>query len=296
MDSIFFEIGDKRFHALSAGDPARPLLLCLHGFPEYCGGWADVMPHLADRYHVVAPDQRGYGQSWRAGTVDDYAARHLAADAIAMIARFGDGRAIVAGHDWGASVAYAVAMRAPDSVSHLVIANGVHPAPFQRALAAGGAQSEASQYIEWLRAAGSEEALAADDFALMFGLFSKHMNMDWLTPDRRRAFAAAWKDVEGVRAMVNWYRATPLKVARPGAPLPPGSLPPWDMDAMRISMPHLLIWGEEDRALLPASRDGLEDFCDDLTVRRFPGADHWILHQEPEAVARTIRNFLSEKS
>lgn len=295
MDSLFFDIGDKRFHALRAGDPANPLLLCLHGFPEYCGAWADVMPHLADRFHVIAPDQRGYGQSWRGGDVADYAAKHLAADAIAMIDRLGGGRAILAGHDWGASVAYAVAMRAPERVSHLVIANGVHPAPFQRALAAGGAQSEASQYIEWLRAPGSEEALAEDDFARMFGLFSKHMNMGWLTEEKRRAFAAAWRDAEGVRGMVNWYRATPLKVAKPGAPLPEDALPPWDTAAMRITMPHLLIWGEDDRALLPASRAGLEDFCDDLTVRSFAGADHWILHQEPEAVAQTMQAFLAAR-
>lgn len=294
MDSTFFDIAGKRFHALTAGDPQAHCLLFLHGFPEYCGAWTDVIPHLADHFYCVAPDQRGYGQSWRGGEVADYQAKHLARDAIAMIDRFGDGRATVIGHDWGASVAYAVAMRAPERVSRLIIANGVHPATFQKALASGGKQSEASQYIEWLRAPGSEDALVAGDFEKMFGLFSRHMDMGWFTDAKRADYAAAWRDAAGVRGMVNWYRATPLQVAKPGAQIPPQDLPPWDPDALRITMPHLLLWGMNDVALLPEARSGLEDFCDSLKVVEFPDADHWIPHQKPVEVARAIAAFCAE--
>ncbi|MEM7438906.1 MAG: alpha/beta hydrolase [Pseudomonadota bacterium] len=293
MKSTYFQIGDKPFHALVAGDPANPCLIFLHGFPEYCGAWSDVIPHLADRFYCVAPDQRGYGQSWREGSVAEYAAKHLASDVIAMIDTFGGGQATLIGHDWGASVAYAVAMRAPDRVTRLVIANGVHPATFQKALASGGAQSAASQYIEWLRAPGSEEELAANNHEKMFGLFSRHMDMAWLSDQKRTEYAAAWGSAADVRGMVNWYRATPLKVAKPDQPIPASELPQWDPAALRITMPHLLLWGQGDTALLPEAREGLEDFCDDLTVVEFPGADHWIPHQKPKELVAEITTFLS---
>ncbi len=174
-----------------------------------------------------------------------------------------------------------------------MIANGVHPAPFQKELAAGGAQSAASQYIEWLRKPGSETALAANGFERMFGLFSKHMNMDWLTPEIQQDYQNAWRDEDGMRGMVNWYRATPLLVAKPGEPIPASEVPNWDPAALRISMPHLLLWGMGDMALLPETRDGLAAYCDDLTIKEHADADHWIIHQDPNWVAQNIREFLN---
>jgi pimeloyl-ACP methyl ester carboxylesterase len=294
MQDIEFVIKDKPFHAITAGDREKPLLLFLHGFPEYCGAWADVLPNFADEYYCVAPDQRGYGQSWRGGDVADYAAKHLAADALAMIDMFGGGKAAaLLGHDWGASVAYACAMRAPEKMEKLVIANGVHPAPFQKGLAAGGPQAKASQYIEWLRQDGSEKALVANDFERMFGLFAKYMDMSWLTEEKQKAYRAAWRDEDGVRGMVNWYRATPLLVAKPDEPIPANDLPQWDQEALRIRVPHLLLWGMGDKALTPETRDGLKDYCDDLTMVERRDADHWIIHQHPEWVADQIKTFLN---
>lgn len=294
VQEIEFDLNGKIFHALTAGTPGKPLLLFLHGFPEYCGAWAKVMPEFAEGYYCVAPDQRGYGGSWREGDVSDYAAKHLAADVLAMIERFGKGRcAALIGHDWGASIAYACAMRAPDGmIERLIIANGVHPAPFQKELAAGGDQSASSQYIEWLRKPGSEKKLAENDFERMFALFSDKMDMSWLTDDLRAEYHSAWRDESGVRAMINWYRATPLLVAQPGKPVAPEKLPAWNPADLRITMPHLLLWGMNDTALRPETRDGLAQYCDDLTVKEHDTADHWILHQQPEWVADQINIFL----
>ncbi|WP_204113762.1 alpha/beta fold hydrolase [Shimia biformata] len=293
MRDLRFEINGNPFFAQCAGDPDAPLILCLHGFPEYSGAYQDVLPLLAKDHFVVAPDQRGYGQSWKPQGVAPYAIPNLAADAAAMIDLFGNGRAAAAvGHDWGASVAYYLAFRYPAKLAKLVIVNGVHPVPFQAALATGGAQSAASQYIPWLRREGSEARLAADNFAALTRLFAENMDMSWLTPDRHAAYAAAWGGEDGLRAMVNWYRATPLKVARPGEPIPPEDLSQIDPATVRVTMPHLLLWARDDTALLPESRAGLDAFCDDLTVTEIDGADHWVLHQKPEQVARGILKFL----
>ena len=294
MQSIHFDIKDKSFHAISCGDPKNPLLLFLHGFPEYCDAWAAVLPFFADTHYCVAPDQRGYGKSWRGGNVGDYATKHLAADVLAMIKMFGNGKAAaLVGHDWGASVAYACAMRAPEMLGNLVIINGVHPAPFQEGLASGGPQAKASQYIEWLRREGSEEALVANNFERMFGMFSKYMDMSWLTPKKKKDYRAAWRDLEGVKGMVNWYRATPLLVAKPGEPIPTDKLPQWDPKTLRIRMPHLLLWGLGDTALKPETRDALINYCEDLTIVEREDADHWIIHQHPKWVSMQIMAFLS---
>jgi pimeloyl-ACP methyl ester carboxylesterase len=123
-------------------------------------------------------------------------------------------------------------------------------------------------------------------------IFSKHMDMSWVDAPKQAAYRAAWGTAKEVRAMVNWYRASNLKVADPGVPLPAEALPKLPAKALRVPMSHLLLWGEEDTALLPECHAGLEELCDDLTRITLPGADHWLLHQKPSEVARHILQFL----
>ena len=260
------------------GDASLPPLLMLHGFPEYGGAWAEVAARLSHRFHCIAPDQRGYGASYAPPGIGAYALSHLVQDVVALI---DDGPVTVMGHDWGASVAYGLTMARPDLVARLIVINGVHPVPFHRAMCAGGAQSEASQYINALRAPGSEDRLAADDFARLERLFAAKMDMSWMTGEVLAAQKAIWRQ-SGLRGMINWYRASPLVVADPGAPVPMPELP---VDRLQVRCPHLLIWGMDDAALLPMSNAGLEAFAPDLTRVEVPGADHWVCHQQPDAVA-----------
>ncbi|MEL6463945.1 MAG: alpha/beta fold hydrolase [Pseudomonadota bacterium] len=279
-------LGGHDFTVRSWGDPAQPMILMLHGFPEYGGAWEEIATRLADRFYCVAPDQRGYGASYTPAEVDAYAMPRLVADMAALIGQRGP--VIVMGHDWGASVAYGLAMFRPDLVSHLVIANGVHPVPFQRAMASGGAQSEASQYINFLRNDASEEALARDEFAKLLKLFSAKMDLSWLAGARLDAYKAVWRQ-SGLRGMINWYRASPLIVAHPGAPV---DLPDFPVERLKVRCPHLLIWADGDTALLPVSTDGLETFAADLTRMSVSGADHWVLHQKPDEVVRIVTEWL----
>ena len=268
------------------GTEGAPKLLMLHGFPEYSGAWADLAPLLAQRFHCIAPDQRGYGQSWRPADPALYKTALLVSDLVALI---GDGPMHVLGHDWGASVAYALAISRPDLVARLVILNGVHPAPFQRELAKGGAQTDASQYIHFLRRAGSEDILAADDFAKLMGLFSAHMDMGWLQGETLAGYKAAWRDADGLRGMVNWYRASPLKLGGAGEAME-GLI--FDPARLQIRCPHLLVWGMDDTALLPETTAGLEEFAPDLTRVEIAGADHWLHHQKPREVAEAVLHWL----
>lgn len=287
MDVTTRRLGAHDFTVRTWGDTTNPMILMLHGFPEYGGAWTEIAAQLSDRYYCIAPDQRGYGKSYAPDEISAYATSKLVEDMAALI---GDrGPVIVMGHDWGASVAYGLAMFRHDLVSHLIIANGVHPVPFQRAMAAGGTQSEASQYINFLRSDGSEDVLAANDFAKLLRLFSAKMDMSWLAGDRLEAQKTVWRQ-SGLRGMINWYRASPLIVADPGAPV---AMPDLPLDRLVVRCPHLLIWADGDRALLPVSTEGLEEFSPDLTRVSVEGADHWVLHQKPEEVVQIVRTWLS---
>ncbi|MFV0512063.1 MAG: alpha/beta fold hydrolase [Jhaorihella sp.] len=285
-------LNGRRFHVRQWGDSHLPVLLMLHGFPEYGGAWADLAPHLAHRFRCIAPDQRGYGQSWAPGGVENYIASALVSDMAELIAHVGE-PVTVLGHDWGAAVAYGLAMFRPELVSRLIIANGVHPVPFQRALAAGGAQSAASQYIDVLRREGAEDALAADGFARLLRLFSANMDLGWLTGARLAEYKAEWSRGGGrLKTMIHWYRASPLRVAAPGEPI--AGLPEFPRDRLTVHCPHLLIWGEGDTALLPEATEGLEEFAPDLTRVAIAGADHWLHHQQPAAMAVAILDWVAQ--
>ncbi len=288
MDTEFLDLNGQPFFLRSWGNPDRPPLLMLHGFPEYGGAWSDLAPHLSDHFHCIAPDQRGYGQSWAPEGIEHYVLSQLVADMGILIEQVG-APVTVLGHDWGASVAYGLAMFRPELVSRLIIANGVHPVPFQREMAKGGAQSAASQYINQLRSPDSAIWLSADNFAKLEAFFRHGMGTDWLADARMDDYRTEWARPGRLEAMLNWYRASPLVVADPGVPCT--NVPSLPVDRLQVRCPHLLIWGPKDRALLPETTEGLEGFASNLSRVTIPDADHWLHHQKPQDVAQAMLDW-----
>ncbi|MEM7270132.1 MAG: alpha/beta fold hydrolase, partial [Pseudomonadota bacterium] len=160
MRSDFIEAGGLRFHCLIGGDASKPLLLMLHGFPEYSGGYEELIERLSADYYCVAPDQRGYNTSDKPEGVGEYVAGKLAEDAAAILQHFAPKARAVIGHDWGASVAYALVFKRPDLMKKFVILNGAHPVPFQRAQLSNPDQAAASAYIHYLRSEKAEARLS----------------------------------------------------------------------------------------------------------------------------------------
>lgn len=280
-------------HYATCGDSNAPLMLFLHGFPEYWAGWKDVMPHFAGTHFCVAPDQRGYNLSSKPGGVDSYAPKHLVEDIHQLAGLLSPDRPFVlAGHDWGASVAYALAMRHPDRVERLVIANGVHPGPFQTALLNDPEQIEASQYFHLLRSEKAERVLGDNNFERLFKMLGGFSDVSFLNAETKEAYARAWAQPGALTGMINWYRASPIHVPEAGQPVQPDKALTIDPARLQITMPHLLIYGIDDRALRPAAFEGLERFAPQLERNDVPGAGHWILHEKPDLVARTIAQWL----
>jgi pimeloyl-ACP methyl ester carboxylesterase len=287
------QVNGIELHLRAMGEPGAPLVLFLHGFPEYSGAWDEVLPAFAGAFHAVAPDQRGYARSSKPEGLEAYRVKQLVRDVLGLGDHFSPDRPfVVVAHDWGASVAYATAIAAPHRIAKLVVINGVHPGPFQRALVEDEAQRAASAYMHYLRDPRAEERLSANNFEKLLGMLSRFGPQPWLTAEKRAGYLEAWSPPGALTGMLNWYRASPLVVPHPGETIDPAKVMKLDPAQLRVRMPHLVIWGMDDRALLPVVRATLSDYCDDLRVVEIRGADHWVVHQKTSEVIGHIRNFL----
>jgi epoxide hydrolase 4 len=280
-----------RLHYASTGEPGQPLLLCLHGFPEFWRAWQPVLPRFADRFHAVAPDLRGFNLSSRPAEPSAYKVRELLEDVDGLVAALGHDRFDLVGHDWGGALAWIYAIARPQRVRRLVTLNSPHPVPFARLLADDPAQQAASRYMNWLRRPGSEGPLAENDFARLDSFFLAMGGAAWYHGETRAAYHEAWSQPGALTGGVNYYRASPLY---PPTETDPGArrlkLDPKDFV---VRVPTLVIWGEQDHALLPGLLDGLDEVVADLRVVRLPEASHWLIHEQPERIAALIRDFLA---
>ncbi|MET3514965.1 pimeloyl-ACP methyl ester carboxylesterase [Pseudacidovorax sp. 1753] len=276
----------------AAGEPGRPLMLLLHGFPEAAFIWDPLLAHFArpenGGYRCVAPNLRGFERSSAPAEVEAYQAHRLMQDLRALAESEAAGGRIdtLIAHDWGGAFGWGMASAMPERVGRLVIINSPHAGTFARELKNSFEQQEASAYMNWLARPGSEEVLARDDFARLFGMLSSMQasagNADWLTEDVKAQYRDVWS--QGLVGACNLYRVTPLK---PGADIP--DIP---RERVTVDIPTLVLWGMADIALRPGLLDGLGDYVPQLEVERLEGATHWVVHEQPELVMARIGAFI----
>jgi pimeloyl-ACP methyl ester carboxylesterase len=266
-----------RLHYVTAG--AGPLVLLLHGYPEFWYSYRYQLPALAQTHRVVALDLRGYNLSDK--PLDGYDIATLCEDLRGAIEALGERQADVVGHDWGGVLAWALALRAPEYVRRLMILNAPHPATFQHALYSPG-QWLRSAYVGFFQLEGiAEEALSRDDYALIWRTFrAADRERAWLTDADIQRYVDAIARPGALTAALSYYR----QVVRRG----PGVIGP----ARVITAPTLVLWGELDPYLGVESLDGLERWVDDLRVQRFSTAGHWVNQQEPARVNEALLEFL----
>ena len=281
-----------RLHYASAGERDKPLLIFLHGFPEFWFAWHAQLQAFGDRYFAVAPDLRGFNLSDMPKDVSDYRPKLITQDIEQLIAHLGYQRCVMVAHDWGGAIAWNIAISKPALLERLIIINATHPYAFAKALANDPEQQQASAYMNWLRATGSEQALAKDDFRVMeqlmlgMGRPSDH----WFDAATRQRYHANW--ARGLSGGVNYYRATPLYPPTDGdSGAGKLSLNPEDL---HCRTPVRVIWGMQDKALLPQLLDPLPSLVDDLIIERLPEATHWVVHEQPERINHLIERFLVE--
>jgi pimeloyl-ACP methyl ester carboxylesterase len=285
----YVDFDDVRLHYVDAGD--GPLMLFVHGFPEFWHAWQAQLAEFSRDHHAVAPDLRGHNLSGKPTDVKAYRPKHLVADLRRLIDHLGGRPAIVVAHDWGGAAAWNLAAEHPEYLEKLVIINSPHPVTFARALRDSPAQQQASAYMNWLRQPGAADKLLEDDCARLAAMLTQSTaDPRWLTPELLARYREAWTQPGALDASLNFYRATPLHPAKPEEPGATAlDLKPEDF-AVRV--PTLVIWGERDTALLPGLLDGLDALVPQLTLKRIPDGSHWVIHERPGEVNRLIREFI----
>ena len=276
-----------RLHYVSAGEPGRPLVIFLHGFPEFWYAWRDQLAEFGRDYFAVAPDMRGYNLSDKPDDVSAYSMRLLSGDIFALARSLGYEQFRLVGHDWGGVVAWACAIRRPDAITQLAILNAPHPALFERELRSNPWQIEASQYINLFRLPGSEEPVAAQGF-IERALLRPCLKNGCMTEEDAGEYRKAWAIEGALKAALNYYRASgfaPAARPEPAEPIDPAK---W-----RVLAPTLVIWGMKDKALMPTNLDGLAGVVEKLTVHRLSGASHWLVHEASAAVNLLLRDFFA---
>jgi len=273
-----------RLHCAVAGPQDGDLVVALHGFPEFWRGMSPVVVALARAgFRVVAPDQRGYNLSDKPESIDAYNVNELAADVAGIIEAMGRESAYVVGHDWGAAVAWWLALTRPERVRRLVVINVPHPSIFARAVRGSARQLRKSWYIFAIQVPALPERLAFGPRtrARFSRALARTANPGSFTPTYLAHLREAWARPGAARGMLNWYRASVRR--RPGR-----------LSDNRVHVPTLIIWGRRDVALTDTMVQPSADLCDDARIEWLDDATHWVLHDEPDRATALIVDFLRE--
>lgn len=271
--------GDVKIHYVVEGK--GPLVVMIHGFPDYWATWKPLMAELNKAgYRTAALDLRGYNLSDKPQGEAAYAMPNLVGDVAAVIAAEGQKDAIVIGHDWGAAIAWQVAFNRPDVVNRLVIMSVPHPAGMAREMATNKAQQDGSNYARNFQKEGSEKLLTAEGLAA------------WVKdPAAKPGYVEAFKRSD-FAAMMNYYRANYPRGAGAATEVPTTMQAP----SQRVKVPVLVIHGMKDTALNAAGHSGTWNHVDaDTTLVMAPTAGHFVQHDAEALVNKTVRSWLDDR-
>ncbi|MEO6458042.1 MAG: alpha/beta fold hydrolase [Chloroflexia bacterium] len=272
------DLDGVRLHYAEMG--SGPLVVLLHGFPQCWYAWRNVMPRLAQHFHVVAPDMRGYNESSKPSGVSSYNIEKVSADIVGLIGALGEEKAHIVGHDWGGSAAWYMGAHHANRINRLAVINAPHPAAFQRELRRSK-QALRSWYVLAFQLPVIAEAVLR--LTLRRSLLSSAPSPGTFNDEALDVYENAVSQPGAATAMLNYYRAA---VRQAPSLMPQATLP--------ISLPTLLIWGMKDFALVPELIEGLEPYVSNLHVERVEESGHWVPEEKPHLVADALVDFLSE--
>ena len=289
--SEFADVNNIKLHYVKAGPEDGDLIILLHGFPQFWYMWRDQLLDLSKDYLVVAPDMRGYNLSSKPEGIEQYQPHHIIEDLRALVEEhFKRQKIILVGHDWGGVIAYPFASTHPNLVEKLIIINAPHPNVFGRLISENKSQQSSSQYVLFFRSNKAEEAMAANNCAMLLNIITTP-EMEF-TDDDRQIYIEAWSQPQAITGGLNYYRAGGLRPPKQDekiSELADGEL---EMNPVMINGPTLVIWAEKDTALTVHNLEGLDEFVPDLTIKRIPEGSHWVINEQPDKINTLIRDFL----
>ncbi len=282
LEHITLPTNGIHLHVVQAGSRYGNLVILLHGFPEFWYGWRRQLQPLAEAgFRVWAPDQRGYNLSDKPRGIPAYRLDELARDVLGLINAAGVDKCYLAGHDWGAAVAWWVALRYPERLHKLAILNVPHPAVMMKTIFTSFAQLKRSWYIFFFQLPLFAEAiLRQDDWSAVVKMLLAGSQPDSFTPRDLELYRKAWWRKDAFTCMINWYRAAL-------------QLPPDLSGDLHIRVPTLMLWGAHDIALGREMAQPSLDLCEQGKLVFFEESSHWVQLDEAEAVNRHLVDFFS---
>ncbi|MDV2994238.1 MAG: Soluble epoxide hydrolase [Chroococcidiopsis sp. SAG 2025] len=268
-----------RLHYVTQGE--GPLMLMLHGFPEFWYSWRHQIPEFAKDYKVVALDLRGYNDSDKPKAQSAYVMAEFIKDIEGVIKGLGYDKCILVGHDWGGAIAWSFAYAHPEMVERLIVLNIPHPAKFAEGFRTPQQLLKSSYMFLFQLPVLPEMLLQAGDYqAIENGLKGMAVNKSAFTPEDIAAYKDAAAKRGALTAALNYYR----NMLQQGM-----TNPNWGV----LNVPTLMIWGEKDTALGRELSYGTATYVNPFQVRYIPDASHWVQQEKPELVNEYMREFLS---
>ena len=267
--SGYADSGGVKIHYRTLGQ--GPLVIMIHGFPDFWYTWRDQMQVLAKKFQVVAVDLRGYNLSDKPEGVENYSLDKLVGDIHAVLTHLKQEKAVIVGHDWGGMIAWTFAMTHPEMTERLIVLNLPHPKGLMRELATNPAQQKNSQYARNFQKPGAEKLLTPEMLAF------------WVKePDARAKYIEAFKR-SSLTGMLNYYRANyPKEPYKDDRTFPP------------VKCPVLLIHGLQDSYLLDGALSGTWKWVEQyLTLVTIPKAGHFVHRDATAQVNRIMDRWLS---
>jgi pimeloyl-ACP methyl ester carboxylesterase len=275
-----------KLHLVQKGDPKAPTILFLHGFPEFWYGWRHQLDFfVAQGFHVVAPDQRGYNKSDKPSAVKDYHIDLLAHDVIHLVQMLRKKKVYLVGHDWGAVVAWHLAIVYPQYFIKIGILNVPHPVVFLKNIKRNFNQLLKSWYmlffqIPWLPEAGAR--------LTKYYFFKQGMkntaNVGTFDEADIAQYQQAWAHENSLKYMIHWYRAA--------FRYPFNYKAYWDTP---IKVPIQIIWGAKDAFLEYQLAEESLKHCENANLHPIPHATHWVALDAPDEVNKTLLTFFKNE-
>jgi epoxide hydrolase 4 len=284
------QVGDVRLHYVECGSANNDLVILLHGFPEFWYSWRHQLPVLGKWFQVVAPDMRGFNLSDKPGRTKDYRIELLVEDVLGLIKHFGKSRAAIVGHDWGAAVAWALAQRHPEAISKLAALQVPLPAAWRANMTL--AQLRRSWYMFFFQLPRVPEWWArAGDFARLAKMYRQtSVRPGAFSDDDIEAYKEALRQPGALTGSINYYRANVLRsLFRRGVETPADQ-------NVRVRVPTLFIYGEQDMAIIPSTVRDLGRFIDaSYRELRISDTGHWVQNEAVDEVNTALLEFLTQE-
>ncbi|XP_046366844.2 epoxide hydrolase 4-like [Haliotis rufescens] len=272
---------EVKIHYVAQGDETKPLMLFVHGFPEFWYSWRYQLRKFKKDYRVVAIDLRGYGDSDKPSGVANYQMSKIVSDLKQVIPALGYRSCVLVAHDWGGAIAWTFTAMHPELVDKLIVMNCPHPGIFRSYMEKNMAQFKKSWYVFFFQVPFLPElSLRANDMKALERIFTGRkggVTTGKCSTDDIEAYKYAFSRPGAATAAINYYRATMRFPAR--------RIP-------RISCPVLTIWGCKDTALETGLAAAASAVVDNHTVKYIEEASHWVMMDTPDQVNKHMTDFL----